>query len=127
MTESAHFWQTISQLVHGLHTLVSIGCHIALLVVVVTVVRRHRPDAQGALLGWAILALVGAAIFPVFMMASVMIFSRQGVDAVLAVQAFNTIVSLLFTLVVSILLVRGLAKLAQPPKPVVVDGERPYR
>lgn len=80
------FWRSLNSLIYGGSSFVSFACEIAILVVISTIVRRHRPDAYQGLQLWAIGSLVVFVIF-----------------------------------------IRGLAALAQPPKPIVVEGLPPYR
>jgi hypothetical protein len=124
MDSSSHL---LLQASHGLSLLASLGCQIVLLVVVATVVRRHRPDAHGALLGWAIAALVSAIVLPAVGFAAVAIAGRAGIEAILQAQTATILLNTLAHVALVALLVRGLVKIAQPPKPVQPGAAGPYR
>jgi len=119
---------TLLSILHGASSLVGIGCEIVLLVIVAGAVRRHRPDAFKPLLAWAIAALVSAIVLPLVGTAVTLAASRAGgIEAVLSTQAVLTTFGIVVRIALTALLVRGLVRLAQPPKPVVVEGDAPYR
>jgi hypothetical protein len=111
----------------GLSSLVAIGGEIAIVVVVATVVKRHRPDAYGKLLAWAIASLVVtlalSAAYPLMPL-----FVRSGeTDAYLVALSMIAFARTAANIALVLLLVRGLVALAQPPRPVVVHSDAPYR
>lgn len=111
----------------GLSSLVAIGGEIAIIVVVATVVKRHRPDAYGKLLAWAIASLVVtlalSAAYPLMPL-----FVRSGgTDTYLVALSIIAFVRTAANIALVLLLVRGLVALAQPPKPVVLPSDAPYR
>jgi hypothetical protein len=117
----------VLQASHVLSIFVGLGCSIAILVVVATVVRRHRPDAHGPLLGWAIAGLAVAIVLPALHIGSRAIRARDDFETLLTTQIILGVLGTVLQVVLVVLLVRGLVKLAQPPKPVVTDPEGPYR
>lgn len=116
-----------------------IACEIAALVVALTVVRRHRPDAYRKLAAWAAAVLVVTVITWVLMADGLStVFGLDGATArVLAMcavvhgtgatEAAQTIVRALADVALLILFVRAMVALAQPPKPVVATSDAPYR
>lgn len=127
MTESESA-QALMTTVHGITTVVYVLADIGAAVLVATVVRRHRPDAYGSLLAWAIGAAVLAILTPFAYTLGFAIIGRTGgVERILHFQALMNVVSTVFHLAIFALLLRGLVKLAQPPKPVTTDPVGPYR
>ncbi len=118
---------TLLSVVAGLSALVSLVVQIGLVVLVATVVRRHRPDAYGTLLVWAGLAvafhLVGMVLTPVLMFLA----GRSGPQGLVAGQALATGVGLVSHVTLAAILARGLVKLAEPPRALQLDGAPPYR
>lgn len=104
----------------------SIGGAIAVLWVVATVVRRQRPDAYRPLLAWAVaslvMILVNIVAYPL-----VGFFVRGSIDDYLAATGVLRIVSASIGVGLVVLLVRGLVAIAQPPKPLEVKSDVPYR
>lgn len=124
-TESA---QALMTTVHTLTTLVYVLADVGAAVLVATVVRRHRPDAWSGLLVWAISATVLAIVTPIAYALGYAIVGRgDGIAAILRFQMVMSVVSTLLHLAVLALLLRGLVKLAQPPKPVTTEPVGPYR
>lgn len=62
----------------ALSTIIHLGATVTFLVVILTVVRRHRPDAYGGLLAWAIFSL---ASFVVTNAMRVVLHSVLGIQA----------------------------------------------
>jgi hypothetical protein len=124
MDSSSHL---LLQASYGLSVLASLGCQIVLLVVVATVVRRHRPDAHGPLLGWAIAALASAIVLPALGFGATAVAGRAGIEALVQAQTATILLNTVAHVALVALLVRGLVKIAQPPKPVQPDAEGPYR
>lgn len=109
---------------------VSLLSNIALLLTVTRIVRRHRPDAYQRLQIWAIASLV---VF-VAMWAAWRLSPRldvtttpEGVDAFFKWQVLLTVLGSGLQIGLLVLHVRGLVALAQPPKPITVEGAPPYR
>ncbi len=129
MHDSEHTrWVSLMATTSGLSFLVQLGLQVALIVLVATVVRRHRPDAYKTLLGWAIaslvvttLARVAGSVAPVFLVRD------GGVEAFYQEQVVFTLVWIPITIGLFVWLARGLVKLAQPPAPPKVEGSPPYR
>lgn len=107
--------------------LVSLAGEVALLVVVATVVRRHRPDAWGGLLAWAIAALVASVANRIVSTIATAVAAGNGVDAIIAMQTVFIVVGAAINIGLVVLLARGLVKLAQPPKPTIVPHDGAYR
>lgn len=127
--EEGTFWRELQQWLYGGTSLVSLGCGIAMLVVITTVVRRHRPDAYFGLRAWAIASLV---VFVVMSIARIVLpravsMSSSDVEHYFKWSAMLTIVGTFLQLGLLALHIRGLVALAQPPKPLVVEGTAPYR
>jgi hypothetical protein len=113
----------------GFSLVASIGGAIAVLWVVGTVVRRHRPDAYRPLLAWAIASLVATLVnFIVYPLLSVVMMRSGGGTAsyVAALEVVRLGTSAIHVGVV-VLLVRGLVAIAQPPRQVVAESDAPYR
>lgn len=123
MSESA----TMLSLVFGVSWFVSLLLLVANIVVVVTVVRRHRPDVYKSLLAWAIAGIVISGASPIVNYVAVTIAATSGTSSIIATQLATTLVNIPLHVVVSLLLLRGIIKLAQPPKAVVVESNQPYR
>ncbi len=124
MDSTALALNTISS---GLSSLVAIGGEITIVVVVATVVKRHRPDAHAKLLAWAIASLVVTlALNAAYPLMSVLVRSG-GTESYLFAVSMLGFVRTAANVALVLLLVRGLVALAQPPKPVVVKGDAPYR
>jgi hypothetical protein len=121
-------WRSLSTWIYAGSSFVSFACEIAILVAIATIVRRHRPDAYRGLQTWAILSL---AVFVVFTMARSLLpslaSSTGGIETFFKVNSLITIGQMGTHVVLVILFIRGLVALAQPPKPVVVEGTPPYR
>lgn len=121
-------WQALNTWLYGGSSLVSFGCDIAVLVVIATVVRRHRPDAYSGLQTWAIVSLVGFVFMNIARVVGPMMAShRDGLESFYKMNAALTVVGTLLHLTLVLLLIRGLTALAQPPKPPVIEGQPPYR
>jgi uncharacterized membrane protein YidH (DUF202 family) len=114
-------------LIYGLSAVVTLGLQIVLLVVIANVVRRHRPDAYKSLLAWALTSLAVWLFSTLFSTVGSAIAGRSGVDAMFTLQIVNAAIGIPLHVVTMLLLVRGLVRLAQPPKPVTVESNLPYR
>ncbi|AKV00773.1 hypothetical protein AKJ09_07436 [Labilithrix luteola] len=114
-------------LVFGVSWFVSMLLLVANIIVVATVVRRHRPDVFKSLLAWAITGLVVSGTSPLVNFVAVNIAARSGTSSVIATQLATTLVNIPIHVLVSVLLLRGIIKLAQPPKAVVIESNQPYR
>ena len=122
MSSEALRWNTISS---GIGSLLAIAGAITLIAVIATVVKRNRPDAYGGLLAWSIgqLVLLGVSHIGYPLLAAV----AHGSEGYLTATAMFRIVLSLGHLGLVLLLVRGLVAIAQPPKPVRVESDTPYR
>ena len=109
--------------------MVSIACQIALIVVVATVVRRHRPDAWTALLAWIITSAVTMVVTPVLHTVLTLVVARSagGIEGIYKSQVIAQAVLVPLHIAVVVLLVRGLVRIAQPPPKVEVGPTPPYR
>ena len=105
------------------------ACEIAILVAITTIVRRHRPDAYQGLLLWAIGSLVVFVVMNIARVAMPFLTrsSSAGIESFFRASAFLTILGTGLHVVLVVIFIRGLAALAQPPKPIVVEGLPPYR
>jgi hypothetical protein len=116
-------------IVYGTSSLVAFASQIAFVVVISTVVRRHRPDAWKPLLvwsiaslGWGTVARIMTALMPVLV-----VRHDDSLTALWRWQVVNGAVGIVATVVLAVLLVRGLVALAQPPKKDAIEGAPPYR
>lgn len=117
----------ILSIASGLSWLLAFAGDIVLLVVIATVVRRHRPDAYKPLLAWAI-AVLGLTLFrSVFMAVVRVVASRQGVEAMIVIQSFEIVLGALLGAGLVGLLAYALVRLAQPPRPLDLPNQPPYR
>jgi hypothetical protein len=122
-------WRTLSTWIHGGSTLIAFACNVAVLVAVATIVRRHRPDAYQGMQAWAIASL-GAFLFTTVAWTVLPYFASSGADGMEGYFRMTGLLSILGTVlhvVLIVLLIRGLTALAQPPKPIAVEGAPPYR
>ena len=111
----------------GLSWLLAFAGDVVLLVVIATVVRRHRPDAYKPLLAWAI-AVLGLTLFrSVFMAVVRVVASRQGVEAMIVIQSFEIVLGAILGAGLVGLLAYALVRLAQPPRPLDLPNQPPYR
>lgn len=119
---------SLLSLTFGFSWLVSLACEITLIVVVATVVRRHRPDAYGGLLGWAVASLVWSLVHQGLVTVAPMLLARdRGTEGLLSVHAGITVLGAIVHVVLFAVLLRALVKLAQPPRQAQVDPVGPYR
>jgi hypothetical protein len=121
------FWQSLTQWAYGGSALVTLACDIAIIVTISTIVRRHRPDAYRGLQLWAILSLVGMVFLTGAGVVAPIVTARDGMDSFFRTNVILTLAGILVHVSLVVLLIRGLTALAQPPKPVVVEGAPPYR
>lgn len=122
-------WRALSSWIYGGSSFVSFACDVAILVVIATIVRRHRPDAYRGLLGWAIgslgvfvLMTVARTVLPI-----VANTSSGGMESYFRMSALLTIFGTALHVVLVVLFIKGLTALAQPPKPITIEGTPPYR
>lgn len=122
-------WAAAHSLATGGSWVVSIACQIALIVVVATVVRRHRPDAWTALLAWIITSAVTMVVTPVLHTVLTLVIARSagGIEGIYKSQVIAQAVLVPLHIAVVVLLVRGLVRIAQPPPKVEVGPTPPYR
>jgi len=126
MSEGA-FWQSLSRWSFGLSSLATVAGEVAILVAITTIVRRHRPDAYRGLQLWAILSLVLLVALTGARVVVPMVTTRDGMESYFRSTVILTIVGVASHVVLVVLFIRGLTALAQPPKPVAVEGAPPYR
>ena len=107
-------------------TLTALACDVALVWVVATVVKRHRPDAYRPLLTWALASLATLILSYVAYPVSAMLSGSYPEGYVFAIGLIGLARSAV-AIVLLLLLVRGLVAIAQPPKPFVVSSDAPYR
>ena len=116
-----------STIASGISSLLAIAGEITVLVVVATVVRRHRPDAYRPLLWWSIGALVMTGVNVIGYPLLAVVLARAGTESYLKAMSVWRIVSSLAYLGLTLVLVRGLVAVAQPPKAPRVESDAPYR
>lgn len=121
------FWRSLTSWTYGFSSLVSLVCEIAILVAISTIVRRHRPDAYRGLQLWAILSLVGMVVLTVAHIVAPIVTARDGMESYFRSSVILTTFGVALHVVLVVLFIRGLTALAQPPKPVTVEGAPPYR
>jgi hypothetical protein len=114
-------------LVNLVYWLAGIGCGVIVAVVVAVVVRRHRPDVWGALATWAFAAVGASIVRALLYLVWIPRAVRADERSVMTTLAIANVIDLLMLLALTALLVRGLVKLAQPPKPVLIENQPPYR
>ncbi len=102
---------------------------IGLLVIVAGAVRRHRPDAYGGLLAWAVASLVVTIASPLAHTAAGILAASGdgGIERFMHWQAALAIGLSLVHVALVVVLARALVKLAQPPKPLIVESGEAYR
>ena len=105
--------------------IVHICLQVALLVVVAVVVRRRRPDAYVPLLIWTIASLVVTVTSPVVTVVVMRLVSAT--EDVLIAQAWLNAINTAISVGLVILLILGLVRLSEPPKPVVLQASGPFR
>ncbi len=125
--DSTREWQNLISITTGLEALVTFGGEIAIVWVIASVVRRHRPDAYKPLLAWA-LAVIGVQVLwrGATTVAS-FVAARDGIESMLRTSVIVTVVQMPIEIGLFVLLARGLARLAQPPREVRAEGTPPYR
>jgi hypothetical protein len=125
MTSSS---RVLQGMVHGLATLIAIGCSAALIAVIASVVRRERPDAFKPLLLWSILSLAAQVFFWLLNAVGPALVSRgEGIEAITTFFTVTAALHIPVSVGVTALLGVGLVRLAKPAPPVVVPHEPPYR
>jgi len=102
-------------------TLIHLGTTVAFLVVILTVIRRHRPDAYGGLLAWIIFSF---ASFIVTTVARAVLYPIVGVQAG---TIAGTSLSAVCAVIEAILFVRGIVAIAVPRKPEELPATPLYR
>jgi hypothetical protein len=112
----------------SLSFLFHLACRIAILAAVMVIVRRHRPDAYKPMVTWAAVALAASvALWLMNVVGTPLLTWLVPRLGYVGPQAVYTCFSLLFEIALTLLLVRGLVALAQPPKPPVVESNVPFR
>jgi hypothetical protein len=127
MSDSGASTRELLSLIYGASWLIAVACEIALLVVVLTVVRRHRPDAYRPLLLWAATSLGLGLVGRVAGFVTTRFMATGGIDAIIRIQAINALVGIAIHVALVALLIRGLVAIAQPRKVPAVEGMPPYR
>lgn len=119
-------WESQFHLLMSANWLISMGLQLAIIVAIATLVRRQRPDAWKPLLLWSIATTALWAWRP---LARLLFRSAadSGVNDFYRVEVLTQAVYLPMHVALVALLIYGLVKLAQPPKPVVMPNEPPYR
>lgn len=121
-------WRELSSWIYGSSSLLAFACDVAVLVVIATIVRRHRPDAYRGLQTWAIASLGTFAFMTVARIVMPLCAVRDsGIDGFYRWSAILTVLGMGLHVMLVVLLIRGLTALAQPPKPISVEGAPPYR
>jgi len=125
--DSTHEWQNLMTLTSSLSALLTLGGEIAIVWVIATVVRRHRPDAYKPLLVWG-LAVIGVQVLwrGATSVAS-FVSARDGIESMFRTNVIVSVLGMPLQIVLFVLLARGLARLAQPPREVRAEGTPPYR
>jgi hypothetical protein len=73
-----------------------------------------------ASLVWGVLGPTIDTILP-------MVASLDGIDSVLRVRAISSGLGIVVRTAIAVLLLRGIVAIAQPPRPIKVEGAPPYR
>jgi len=115
-------WRAAFQAMLSVGWGVGLLCQVAIIAVIASVVRRHRPDAWGALLAWA---MVGSGSWLLRPVLDVFVF-RFVSPHEKALFVGQLIAIPLHVLAVALLL-RGLVRVAQPPPKVDLGPQPPYR
>lgn len=108
-------------------TLTAVACDVGIIWIVATVVKRHRPDAYRPLLAWAIASLMTLIVFFFAYPAAAALRVDSGAEGYVFAIGVLGFARAGVSIVLVLLLIRGLVALAQPPKPVVVSSDAPYR
>ncbi len=124
---SDHDWVNRLGIVHAVGWLLAMAGQVAILVLVLTVVRRNRSDAYRPLLLWSALHLGFTVVNTLSGVLVSLVASRGGVDEMLRAQFFQTCVSIVVGIGLVALLAHALVRLAQPPPSVVAESSPPYR
>jgi hypothetical protein len=105
---------TWSMLAAGVSTVVSLAIQIALLVVSLTVVRRHKPQAVTPLAASFGLGLVSSLASAVAYPLLAALMTSGGIDKYMLMQSAVSVGFTLVHVVTGVLLILGLVKLATP-------------
>lgn len=93
--DSTSSWGTLFRLTMGGSWVISMACQIAIIVVVATVVRRHRPDAWKPLLWWSLTAAATSLLMPVVSFVSTQLAMRGGgVESMYKSSVVNQLISI---------------------------------
>ncbi len=112
----------------GFAWLVALAGNIAFLVITLTVVRRHRPDAAGPFVAWSVASLAYTVLHALLSAIVPFLVTRSaGVEATVTVQGLLTVLHAVVAAGLVGLLAYAIVRLAQPPKPVPVPNQPPYR
>jgi hypothetical protein len=115
-------------LASGLGGLVSLGFGIAFLVVTLTTVRMHRPDASGMLATAAGLYLADVVVIRGLYMVGPTLVSRTGdFDAYSSFLGAVNLLGTMFHVAWMTTLLLGLVRIARPPPQVVLPYQPPFR
>jgi hypothetical protein len=111
-------------LVSAVGTLAALALEITLLVVVLTTVRRHRPDAAAVLAGSAGVTIFSTLASSFFYVVAARLMDRAsgGIDAYMTVQAAFSAAMIIVRGLAAVLLIIGLARIAAPPRAVGDPG-----
>jgi hypothetical protein len=119
-------WQSFELAQRASSVLIATGYGLATLVIA-KFVRRQRPDAWHGLLGWGVAGVV-LTLGDMFLTRAISTAASEE-DAARAVRMLSVyfVVYAFAHLALTLFLARCLVKLAQPAKPVEVEGSPPYR
>jgi len=118
---------TFLSVASGFSWLLAFAGNVVLLLVVATVVRRHRPDAYKPLLAWTISGLGLTFFRSIFMTVVRIAVSRQGYETMIVIQSIEIVFGSILGVGLVALLAYALVRLAQPPRPVDLPQQPPYR
>ncbi len=120
---------SVLALVYGAGMVGHLLCRAAVIVVIVTVVRRHRPDASSAILLWAIAVVATSILLWVLNAAGPLIATGNAGSSygLIQWQEINALLNVIAEVGLTMLLARGLIALAVPPKGVVSPADGAYR
>ncbi len=121
-------WRALTTWIHGGSTLIALACDVAVLVAIATIVRRNRPDAYQRLQVWAIATLAVFVLTTIGWLVVPYVARTDGsMEGYFRATALLSILGTVLHVALVILFIRGITALAQPPKPIVVEGIPPYR
>lgn len=106
--------QSLLTVSHVLAILLAVGLQLALVVVALTVVRAHRPDAMGWMLLAGLMGLLGTVLRPILAAVAFAVASRYGVGHIVYVQTGVTVVGSLWGALEFVVLLVAVVRLARP-------------